>query len=92
MATHKNAIEKGDKKESEKYFNIKPVVKPTVDNTSQASEEAVKIDMLQVQHQPVLQDPVTYKMLKDLAAEVASMKMLLNECSKLGSDRRNHGQ
>lgn len=92
MATHKSAIEKGDKKESEKNFNIKPIVKPTLVNTSHASEEAVKIDIPQVQHQPVLQDPVTYKMVKDLAAEVASMKKLLEQCSKLGSDRGNQGR
>ena len=48
--------------------------------------------MPQVQHQPVLQDPVTYKMVKDLAAEVASMKKLLEQCSKLGSDRGYQGQ
>ena len=67
-------------------------LKPTVDNTSQASEEAVKIEIPQVQHQSVLQDPVTYKMVKDLAAEVASMKKLLEQCSKLGSDKGSQGQ
>ena len=52
----------------------------------------MKIDVPQVQHQPVLQDPVTYKMVKDLATEVASMKKLLEQCSKFGYDRRNQGQ
>ena len=61
MAAHKSVIEKGNKGGNEKFQNVRPFVKSAVHNTSQASEEAVKIDVPQVQHQPVLQDPVTYK-------------------------------
>ena len=92
MSAHKSAIEKGDKRGNEKFQNVRPFVKPVVHNTSQSSEEAVKNDVPQVQHQPVLQDHVTYKMVKDLATEVASMKKLLEQCSKFGYDRRNQGQ
>ena len=92
MAAHKSAIEKGDNRGNEKFQNIRPFVKPAVHNTSQASEEAEKMDIPPVQHQPVLQVPVTYKMVKDLATEVASMKRLLEQCSKFGYDRRNQVQ
>ena len=86
MATHKSAIDKGDKKGKETYQNIR-YMKP-IQNT----EEATKLEVPQLQHQPVVQDPVTYKMVKDLATEVAAMEKLLEQSSKLGQDDRFQGQ
>ena len=86
MATHKSAIDKADKKGKDTYQNIR-YMKP-IHNT----EEATKIEVPQVHHQPVVQDPVTYKMVKDLATEVAAMKKLLEQSSKLGQDNRFQGQ
>ena len=56
------------------------------------TEEAAKLEVPQVQYQPIVQDPVTYKMAKELATEVAAMKKLLKQSSKLGQDERFQNQ
>lgn len=76
MAAHKSALAKGTKKETDRSSKFEKNEKPTLLHSSPSLE---KSDKVEIQHQPVLQDPVTFKMVKDLAKEVESMKKLLEQ-------------
>ena len=79
MAAHKSALAKGTKKETDRSSNVRQfekIEKPTLLHSSPSLEKSDKVD---IQHQPVLQDPVTFKMVKDLTKEVGAMKELLQQ-------------
>ena len=76
LAAHKSALAKGTKKETDRSSKFEKNEKPTLLHSSPSLE---KSDKVEIQHQPVLQDPVTFKMVKDLAKEVESMKKLLEQ-------------
>ena len=79
MAAHKSALAKGTKKETDRSSNVRQfekIEKPTLLHSSPSLEKSDKVD---IQHQPVLQDPVTFKMVKDLTKEVEAMKELLQQ-------------
>ena len=56
------------------------------------TEEVAKLELPHVQHQPVVQDPVTYKMVKELATDGTAIKKLFEQSSKLGQGDRFQGQ
>ena len=71
MAPHKRALAKDVKRVTERSPNVRPFERSTVSHSPYSSEEIGKVD---IQDQPILQDPVIYKMVKDLAKEVETMK------------------